>query len=599
MTNANATSSEAAERRRAADVAAGAAGADVVFRGGRVVDVFSGRIRRADVAVAGTRIAAVGDVSACTGPETEAVDCDSLFVLPGFVEPHLHVGGSQVAIERLAEVLVPRGTVAVSTCFYEPAFIAGLDAALALLERAQGTGLDILLSPFHAAALGIGQFGNLDRFDFDDLERLLLHDACVELREWNYWVDKIPVPAIERIYERALERGRTLGGHLEGLPPELVQASAALGVRNDHETGTVGEALERVRAGVTVQVREGSGARDLVPVLAAITEEGADTRWFSFSTDEQELSSLVEDGHIDHKLRLAVAEGVPPIDAVRMATLNSAVSLGVDDDYGAVAPGRYASLAVVEDLASFDVRLVASRGRVLARDGKYIEHIDAAEYPESWRTTVKVDRGLQPEDFRLRLATGQATVRVIGITPGSLVTEELVEAVSVREGRLESADGLAKIAVVDRYDGGRQSMCGLVRGLGVRRGAIAATVNPGMMNLMVVGADDADMVVAANRVVELGGGIAVAGGGRIAAEVALPIFGILSDEPLERTAASCVAIERAIAAELGSPVTGLLTSAGFACLAVSIPRLKICAAGLVRVSRNGHEPVSLELDGGG
>jgi adenine deaminase len=583
----------AAERFLAAEVAAGERPADLVLRGGRVVEVHTGRILPLDVAIGGRRIAVVGDVSHCTGDSTETLDCSGRYVVAGFVEPHLHIGGSQLSIERLAEVLLARGTVAVGTCFYEPAVIAGAGAVEELLSRAAGTGLDVLLSPFHAAALGLGAFGNLGRFGLDDLRRLVDHPACAELREWSWHVAKIPLPELQEVWAAAVERGVTVGGHLEGLTGPALQASVALGVRSDHETGAAAEAVEKARAGVTVQIREGSGARDLAALVPAITEHGADPRCFAFSTDEQELASIARHGHIDHKLRLAVAQGVAPLDAIRMATLTAAASLGVDGDYGAVAPGRVASLAILDDLASFRVSACVARGRLVAEDGVYRGAETARAYPARWSDTVRVDRELTASDFLLD-ARESAELRVIGMTPGSLLTEELVEEVELEQGRLApSGTGLAKIAVFDRHEGGSTGAVGLIRGLGVEAGALATTVNPGMMNLVVVGVSEEDMALAANRVVGLKGGIVVARDGEAKAEVALPLFGILSQDPAEQVIAACTAVEEAIAVELGSPVEGLLTTLGFACLTVSIPRLKICNRGLVRVRRDGQEAVPL------
>lgn len=582
---------------RAATVAAGERFADLVVLGGRLVEVHTGRLLPADVAVAGPRIAAVGDIGHCIGPETERVDAAGLYVLPGFVEPHFHVGGSQLPIEGLAEVLVPLGTVVLSTCFYEPAVIAGPGTVDELLARSAGTGLDVLLSPFYAAALGLGQFGNPGRFTLDDLAALVRHPACVELREWNYATAKLPLSALRDAWEAALERRVVVGGHLEGLGGPALQAAVALGARSDHETGTAEEAVEKARAGVNVQMREGSGARDLDALLRAITELGADARCFSFSTDEQELASLMRVGHIDHKLRRAVAAGVAPVDAVRMATHNAALSLGVADDYGSVAAGRIASIALVEDLAGFRVAKVLSRGVPSAEDGRYLLAPPRQPYPAGWGGTVRIDRALTAEAFLLDAPDGQPTVRVIGLTPSSLLTDELTEEVVIEGGRLaEPRSGLTKLAVIDRHEGGDAATVALIRGLGIRWGAFAATVNPGLMDLMVAGVDEEDMAVAANRVVALQGGIAVARGGSVVAEVALPLLGIFSGAPAAETADRCLAVERALRDELGSPVDGVLTSAGFACLAVSIPRLKVCARGLVRVSRSGHEQVSLVAD---
>jgi adenine deaminase len=578
------------ERLAAAEVAVGQQLADLALIGGEVVDVHTGGQRRADVAVHGRRIARIGDVESIVGDDTVRVDVSGLILVPGFIDPHLHIGGSQLEIRRLAEILVPAGTIAVATDFYEAGTIAGAEAVYELLRRSEGTGLSVLFSPFYACALGFGAWGDLGRLSAAELAEMVEDPRAVELREWNYGISKIGIPDVDRAYVRALERGLTLSGHLEGLAGDVLQASVALGVGNDHETVNAEQAIERARLGLVVQIREGSGAHDLEPVVKAITEHGLESTNFSLCTDEQELSSLVRHGHLDHKLRMAVGFGVPPTEAVRMATLHAARSLNVDRELGSIVPGKIASIAAVRDLSDFRVELVLSEGIVAARQGSYTLEPPSVPYPEKWRTTVKFERRLSADDFLFDTDLEEAEVRVIGITPGSLVTEELVERLTFSEGRLSgSVEGLAKIAMLDRHEGGARATAAIARGLGVERGAIATTINPGLMNLMVIGVDEEDMAAAANRVVEMQGGICVVSGGEIAAEVATTLFGILSDAPAAEVAAACERIADAISQTLGSPVDGLITQAGFACLAVSIPSLKLADRGLVRVSRDGTQ----------
>lgn len=587
----------AEERRAAALVAAGKEPADRILRGARVLNVHTGRIALADVAIAGPRIAAVGDVAHTKGPRTEILDMTGSYLVPGFIDSHIHLGGSQLVIQRLAEVLVPHGTAAVCTDFYELGTIGGIEAVLTELDAARGTGVDILLSPFVAAVLGIGSFGNLERFSYDDLETLLAHDDCVELREWNCWASWLPLEGQQRVYETALRLGRTVGGHLEGLGGPNLQASVALGVRSEHEAVSVAQALERRELGVTVQIRGGSAARDFDDLVPAIVAHGSDPSGFAFCTDEQELASIAEDGHIDRLVRRSVASGISPVDAVRMATLNAARGIGIDADYGSISPGRIASIVAVDDLAAFRITRVVSRGELAAEDGRYLLHPDPVSHPEEARQSVVIDDPLQLEDFLVDRPDGAASARVIGVTPGKLATDELVEEVELAGGRLVGAEGLAKIAVIDRHLGGQERMVGFIRGLGVQRGAVAATVNPGMMNLMVVGVAEEDMLLAAQTVAGLGGGMAVAVDGRVVAQVALPIRGIVSDAPSDEVIAACTAVEHAIRDEMGSDFVGLISAAGFACLAVSIPSLKITSRGLARVSRSDPaETVELFLE---
>ncbi len=591
---------DADERRAAALVAAGKADADTVLRGGRVLNVHTGRIGLADVAIAGPRIAAVGDVAHAIGSKTEVIDCTGSYLLPGFIDSHIHLGGSQLTVQRLAEVLVPHGTAALCTDFYELGTIGGLDAVLHELDAAKGSGIDILLSPFVAAVLGIGAFGNLERFSYDDLERLLEHDDCVELREWNCWAAWLPIEGQQRVYETALRLGRTIGGHLEGLEGPNLQASVALGVRSEHEAVSTPQALERWENGLTVQIRGGSAARDFDDLLPAITEQGADPRSFSFCTDEQELASIAESGHIDRLVRRAIRGGVSPVDAIRMATLNAAKGIGVDADYGSITPGRIASIVAVADLATLPITRVVSRGALAAVDGEYLLEPAMAEYGEVTRNAVVITDPLTIDDFLFDRGDGTSTARVIGIEAGKLATEELVEQVEIVAGRLAGpSSGLAKMAVIDRHLGGSERALGLVRGFDIQRGAIAATVNPGMMNLMVVGATEEDMLLAAQTVAGHGGGIAVVVDGEVVAEVALPIRGIVTDAPSAEVIERCIAIEHAITDSMGSGFDGLISAAGFACLAVSIPSLKITSRGLARVSRSEPaEAVELFVDAG-
>jgi len=582
------TSREAEERSAAALVAAGRRSADRVLRGGRVLNVHTGHISRADVAICGKRIAAVGEVSRTIGADTEIIDCDGLYLLPGFIDSHIHLGGSQLTVQRLAEVLVPHGTIALCTDFYELGTIGGIGAVLNELDAARGTGLDILLSPFVAAVLGIGAFGNLERFSYDDLETLLNHEACVELREWNCWADWLPLDGQRRVYETALRLGKTIGGHLEGLGGAELQASVALGVMSEHEAVSADEAMERLDNGVMVQIRGGSAARDFDDLVPAITERGADPSRFSFCTDEQELSSMAHDGHIDRLVRRAVRGGISPVDAVRMATLSAAKGIGVEKDYGSITPGRFASIVAVDDLATFPIRMVFADGELAARDGTYLLEPEPADYSAEVRRAVSIENEIAESDFLFDAADGEHRMRVIGIRSGKLITESLVETVELAAGRIANpAPGLAKISVIDRHLGGDERFLGLIRGYDIARGAIAATVNPGMMNLLTVGVDEGDMALAASRVAELGGGIVVAVDGRVLAEVALPIHGILSDEPSEQVITACVAVEEAVVTGMGCDFEGLLSSAGFACLAVSIPSLKITSRGLAVVSRSG------------
>ena len=581
--------------RGLAAVAMGDEPADLVVRGGRVVDVHSGSTYRADVAVKGDRIAAVGDVAYTVRDETTVIDAGGQFVVPGLIDTHIHVGGSFLPPTELARLLIPHGTAAIGTCFYEAATIAGVDGLRQLLTESERTPLKVLLSVFHSCYAGMGPAGNPGRVSAEELLGLLDLPQAVEIREWSVFNERAGDPVFQQFVDRARERNLIVAGHLEGQTGRALQASVALGAHSDHEVGTAAEALEKLRLGVRIQVRQGAAAWDLNSVLTAVTELGADSRYFMFATDEQEPHHLADHGHIDNLVRMAIAMGVDPIAAVRMATLNAAEYLRLTEHLGSVAPGRIAHLLLVDDLRRFTIDRVIADGKLAAEDGKYLLPSTRPDYPAGWRQTIRV-APLRADSFTIAAPSNDPVdVRVIGITPGSLLTEERVTTMYPVDGELRSdvARDLVKICVVDRYEASGRIGHGFVTGTGLSTGAVATTVNPGLMNLLVLGVDDGDMLLAARRLAELGGGIVVAIDGDIVAEVPLPVLSIFADGSAEETVSAMRAAEDAMLTRMGASMPGLLAAVGFATLAVSIPALKVCDRGLVAVRRDSSEFVSL------
>jgi adenine deaminase len=584
------------ERRVLADVALGRVPADLVVRGGRVVEVHTGAIVPADVAIKGARIAAVGSVDHTVGAETEIYDADGAYLAPGFIDCHLHVGGSQLGMTELARLLISHGTAAISTCFYEAGTIGGFEAIRFFVEEARATPLKVLVSPFLGCYLGLGSCGNPGRFAAEDLTRLLAFPECVEIREWNANFESVPVPGVREFVDEARASGKVIAGHLEGLTGPVLQASVALGASSDHEIATAEEAVEKARLGVRVQLRQGSAARDLENVLPALTRNGIASRCFMFATDEEEAHRLDALGHVDLKLRLTVAAGVEPVVAVQIATLNAAEYLRVSDDLGSIAPGRLAHVNVLDELREFAVRDVIADGRVVVRDGRFVVPLPQPAYPASFRDTIRLRAGIGPADFAIAVeASGEARLRVIGLTEGSLLTEERVVTVPVDQGMVAADPGrdLAKICVFDRHDSSERVGRGLVQGLGLASGAFAASFNPGLMNVMAVGVNDLDLSVCVNRVAKLGGGAVAAVDGKVVAEVALPLLGIVSDRPAEEVVEQMRAFDCALREQLGCAFDGVLTGVGFTMCAIAIPSLKICDAGLALITRETQELVDL------
>ena len=355
--------------------------------------------------------------------------------------------------------------------------------------------------------LGHGALGNTNKINSDDVLDMLGWPECIGLAEWNIFVASIPVPGVRRLTEAAWGRKMVLGGHFGGVPAPLANASAALGIYSEHEAMSAEEALDRLRLGVNIQAREGSAGRDLRQVVKAITERKADSRHFSFSTDEQEADSLVLDGHVDHKIRTAICCGIDPLTAIQMATINAAEYFRISDDMGSIGPGKIADLVLVDDLAQFTVTQVIANGKVVARDGRYVGQLMAPAYPDYFFNTVKIARMTVPEDFAVQAPTsagGRVKVRVIGVNEGSLITEDRLLDLPVSEGKVEqdAAQDVMKIAVLDRHEASGRIGKAFVQGFRIKAGAIGSSFNPGQMNLMVAGTNDRDMSLVANRIAE-------------------------------------------------------------------------------------------------
>jgi adenine deaminase len=583
-------------RDQLAAVALGEKPADLVIRGGRLVDVYSGLIRDADVAIFGDRIAAVGAVSASIGQITKYYDAQGSHLVPGLIDTHLHLVGCQLNLPELSRLLVSRGTAAASACFYEAGQVGGRAAIDWMLQQLPECDLRVFLSPFIACQRGLGPFGNLERISPDEFVDLVDHPACVEIREWNVHLERLGDPTATAMIERARQANRIIAGHLEGMSGTELQASVAVGVSSDHEVVSAGEALDRIALGVKVQIREGSGARDFDRVIEAITVHGADPRFFMFCTDGQEVQHTAR-GHIDAMVRRAIEVGVAPIDAIRIGSLNAAEYLRVDGDLGSITPGRTAHINIVDDLGNFRIRDVIVGTERVVIDGEPVKRPAAPAAPASFTQTINLHRPLTAADFEVAVPglDGGARLRVIDVQAGVLVTQESILTMPTAGGRVsaEPDRDIAKMAVIDRHQASGRIGLGFTRGFGLRAGAIASTNSPALMNLMALGVSDSDMAIAANRAAELGGGLVAVLDGEVLAEVALPLFGVLTEQPAEDVVEQMTCFEQVVRDELGSDCEGIVTLSGFVMMPVSIPGLKLCDRGLVSVKRDEIEPVPL------
>jgi adenine deaminase len=562
-------------------VARGSKQADLILADAVLVDVLSGEVRRTDIAVAGGVIAGLG--SGYHG--RERVELKGRFVCPGFIDAHVHLESSLLRPREFARAVVPRGVTTVISNPHEIANVIGLAGIRFMLEDAEDLPLDALVTvPSCVPATPLATSGA--SLEPSDLEALLADPRVVGLGEVMDFEGVIAAnPRL--MAELKTFAGRPLDGHAPQLGGLELNAYAATGITSDHECTSVEEAREKLRAGMRIFLREGSVARNLRDLLPLVTPENE--RRLCLCTDDRQPFDLLAEGSIDHLVRIAIEEGIPPVTAIRMATLNPAEHFRLNDR-GALVPGRRADLLVFEDLQRPQPYLVYRGGTLATFGRKTMTTGTNSHYPKTVRNTVRVD--WSRVDFRL--PSGKGPVRVIGIREGQLLTDTLVLEPRREKGRPVSDPDrdLLKMAVIERHHASGRMGLGLVRGIGLRRGAIAGTVAHDHHNLVVIGADDLSMETAARAVAGSGGGLAAAEGENVTALLPLPIAGLMSDEPAETVRDSLETL-LGVARELGSPLSDPFMTMSFLGLEV-IPSLKLTDRGLVNVGEGKIVPLFVE-----
>ena len=546
-------------------VARGDEPADLVVTGGHVLSVFTREWLRGDVAIVDGWIAGVGSYR---GRET--LDAAGMWVVPGLIDAHVHIESSRLLPDEFARLVLPHGTTTVVADPHEIANVLGTDGVHWLLDATEGLPLDVFFMASSCVPASVFESPRRPLTP-GDLEGLLRRRRVLGLAEMMNFPGVISGSPAE-LEKLGLAGAEHVDGHAPGVLGRALQAYAAAGIRSDHEATTLEEGRERLRAGMWVLIREASGARNLAALIPLVAEFGPSR--LAFCTDDRDPEHIVSEGHINSMVRAAVAAGVDPADALVMASHHPATWHGLRDR-GAVAPGYRADLLLLPDLETF-------RPVTVLKDGRAVADLPAAEVPDWVRNTVHF-ASLTSGDLRIPWDGGDA--RVIGVRPGQIVTDSLVMPPRVADGAAcaDPDRDLAKIAVIERHLGTGRVGLGFIHGLGVRRGAIASTVAHDAHNIVVVGVDDDDMVRAARRLSEIGGGMVAVHDRGIKAELALPVAGLMSDAPAEQVVAASRALGEAARA-LGCTLEAPFHSMGFLALSV-IPALKITDHGLIDVER--------------
>lgn len=547
----------------------GLAPADLVLKGGRMFDLISGELVETDVAICGDTI--VGTFGIYSG--RREVDVSGKVLVPGFIDTHLHIESSLVTPFEFDRCVSPRGVTTAICDPHEIANVCGLEGIRYFLDASVRTLMDIRVQlsscvpSTHMETTGA-------RLEAADLIPLMDHPRVIGLAEFMNYPGVLMQDA-GCMAKLEAWNGRHIDGHAPLLRGQDLNGYLAAGIRTEHEATGYEEGLEKLRKGMRVLIREGSVSKDLHALAGLLTERHSP--YLCLCTDDRNPLDIAEHGHLDWIIRTAIALGAPPLAVYRAASLSAAEAFGLKDR-GLIAPGRRADIAVIDGLADCHVSQVFAGG-VEVTDAAFAARETVAPVA---RHSVKA-RPVTADSFR----TGGNRVEtpVIGILPGKIITEHLTCDIAPVDGdkRPDLARDLIKIAVVERHGVNGNIATGFVKGFGLQRGAIASTVCHDHHNIAVVGADAADMAVAANRLGQIEGGFVVVEGGKVLAELALPVAGLMSLKPFEAVHQELIAL-RAAAKSLGVTLEEPFLQLAFLALPV-IPHLKITDHGMVDVDR--------------
>ncbi|NPD15543.1 adenine deaminase [Xinfangfangia sp. D13-10-4-6] len=551
------------------DQGRGIAPADLVLKGGRFLDLITGELVESDVAICGDMI--VGTFGTYHGQRE--IDLQGQIMVPGFIDTHLHIESSLVTPFEFDRCVGPHGVTTAICDPHEIANVCGIDGIRYFLDASAETLMDIRVQlsscvpSTHMETAGA-------RLEAADLVPLMDHPRVIGLAEFmNFPGVLMKDPG--SMAKLAAFQGRHIDGHAPLLRGADLNGYIAAGIRTEHEATTAAEALEKLRKGMRVLIREGSVSKDLAALAEILTERHSP--YLCLCTDDRNPLDIAEHGHLDYMIRTAIGLGCPPLAVYRAASLSAAEAFGLKDR-GLIAPGKRADIAVIDTLAGCHVSRVFTAGRELTAAAFAARQI----IPPIARQSVKAPK-VSAADFRT--GGNRAQTPVIGILPGKIITEHLTFDIAPEDGdkRPDLARDLVKIAVIERHGRNGNRATGFVQGFGLQRGAIASTVCHDHHNIAVVGVDYGDMALAANRLTQIEGGFVVVEGGKILAELALSLAGLMSLEPFETVRENLIAL-RAAARSLGVVLEEPFLQLAFLALPV-IPHLKITDHGMIDVDR--------------
>ena len=581
------------------DVAMGRAHADLVVKNGRWVSVQSGEIiPNIDIAVVQGHIAFVGhDAGHTIGKKTRVIEAKGKFLVPGLMDGHMHVESGMVTVTEFVRAVAVRGTTGMFIDPHEIANVFGLKGVKLMVDEAQKQPIHVWVQMPSCVPSAPGLETPGSSIGPKEVAEAMKWKGIIGLGEMMnfpgvFMSDKKMLDEMSATHAA----GKTIGGHYAspdlGLP---FHGYVAGGAEDDHEGTRMDDAIARVRQGMKAMLRYGSAWHDVATQVKAITEKKLDSRRFLLVTDDSHAATLTEEGHMDRVLRHAVSEGLNPMTAIQMMTINTAEHFGLTKEMGMIAPGRWADILLVEDLMNFKADLVIARGQVIAEDGEWQVKLPVVKYPKSVTNSIHLKRKLTAADFVLRTRAkdgAEVEAHVIGVIENQAPTRHLRMKVKAEGGEVKAdiKRDLAKIALVERHKATGKVVVGLVSGFEfTRKCAIGSTVAHDSHHMIVVGNDDASMAIAANELASCGGGQIVVLDGKVIGKVEFPIAGLMSNERADvvaKKAATVLEGFKMCGSELNNP-NMQLSLMGL----VVIPELRISDKGLVDVTKFDFVPV--------
>ncbi len=573
-------------------VAAGREAADLVIKSAKVVNVHTREVLDGwQVAVAEGRFAYVGpDASHCLGDDTEVIDADGMYLIPGLCDAHMHIESGMLTPAEFAAAVIPHGTTSMFTDPHEIANVLGLEGVRLMHDEAALQPVNIFTQMPSCAPSAPGLETTGREITPEDVAEAMKWPGIIGLGEMMNFPGVVHGdPKMLAEIAATQNANKTVGGHYAS--PDLgpnFHAYAAGGPADDHEGTCEADAIARVRQGMRSMMRLGSAWYDVETQITAVTEKGLDPRSFILCTDDSHSGTLVNDGHMNRVVRHAIACGCDPLIALQMATINTATHFGLERELGSIAPGRRADMILTPSLTELQIERVYARGVLVAEKGRITVACPHLDWPDHARNTVHLGKTLEGADFEIAAPDGANTVtaKVIGVVENQAPTKALTADLHVSNGIVEpdEANDIAQIALVERHRGTGDVTNGFVSGFGYRGDmAIASTVAHDSHHMIVVGTSRRDMALAANRLGEVGGGITVFKDGKEIALVELPVAGLMSDEPAETVAAKAQNMVEAMAA-CGCTLNNAYMQHSLLALVV-IPELRISDLGLVDVTK--------------